>query len=55
MGAKAAATLAYALALAWDPDFTKLTPAEAAQLRDAEKDRANAISLDDLMAEFRNS
>jgi hypothetical protein len=33
-------TLAYELirklVLAWDPDFTKLTAAEAAQLRDAE-------------------
>lgn len=55
MGAKTAQSLAYELVLAWDPDFTKLTPAEAAQLRDAEKDRANAISLDDLMAEFRNN
>ena len=34
-------TLAYELirklVLAWDPDFTKLTAEEAAQLRDAEK------------------
>ena len=52
-------TLAYELVrrivLAWDPDFTKLTPAEAAELHDAENDRANAISLDDLMAEFKKN
>lgn len=40
------------LVLAWDPDFTKLTPSEAAELREAEQDR-DGISLEEYMREMR--
>ena len=38
------------LVLAWDPDFTKLTPAEAEQLEQAraEYERGEFVRLDDL-------
>lgn len=36
------------LVLAWDPDFTKLTPAEAAELSEAEKDDA-PMTLEEYM------
>lgn len=36
------------LVLAWDPDFTKLTPSEAAELAEAEKDDA-PMTLDEYM------
>lgn len=36
------------LVLAWDPDFTKLTPSEAAELAEAEKDEA-PMTLDEYM------
>jgi len=38
------------MVLAWDPDFTKVTPAEAARLEAAERQIMNGetISLDEL-------
>ena len=33
---------------AWDPDFTKLTPSEAAKIAEAEKDDA-PVTLDEYM------
>lgn len=38
------------LVLAWDPDFTKVTPEEAARLRAAEKDikQNGTVSHDDI-------
>ena len=38
------------LTLAWDPDFTKLTPAEAAVLREAEAqiERGETVSDDEI-------
>lgn len=36
------------LVLAWDPDFTKLTPAEAAELSEAENDDA-PLTLEEYM------
>ena len=37
------------LVLAWDPDFTKLTPSEAAELAEAEFDE-NPMTLEEYMA-----
>lgn len=37
------------LVLAWDPDFTKTTPAEEAAIQEAEND-TERISLEDLRA-----
>lgn len=37
------------LVLAWDPDFTKTTPAEEATIQEAEND-TERISLEDLRA-----
>ena len=36
------------LVLAWDPDFTKLTPSEAAKIAEAEKDDA-PVTLNEYM------
>ena len=36
------------LVLAWDPDFTKLTPSEAAELAEAELDE-NPMTLEEYM------
>ena len=35
------------LVLAWDPDFTKLTPAERARLEEAEND-PETVSIDEI-------
>lgn len=38
------------LLLAWDPDFTKVTPEEAAQLEEAERnfDKGEIVSMDEI-------
>ena len=38
------------LVLAWDPDFTKVTPAEAAELEEAEREfeRGETVSHDEI-------
>lgn len=38
------------LLLAWDPDYTKVTPAEAAQLEEAERNIENGetVSMDEI-------
>ncbi|WP_294366210.1 hypothetical protein [uncultured Ruminococcus sp.] len=38
------------LLLAWDPDFTKVTPEEAAQLEEAERnfDKGETVSMDEI-------
>ncbi|MEE0023598.1 hypothetical protein [Ruminococcus sp.] len=38
------------LLLAWDPDFTKVTPEEAAQLEKAERnfDKGETVSMDEI-------
>ncbi len=40
-----------AMVLHWDPDFTKLTPSEAARLAEAEAD-PETVSLEDVMREL---
>ncbi len=35
----------HALVLAWDPDFTKLTPSEKAELEQAEREFANGETI----------
>lgn len=38
------------LLLAWDPDFTRVTPEEAAQLEEAERsfDKGETVSIDEI-------
>ena len=38
------------LVLAWDPDFTKLTPAEYARLKESERDleQGHTVKMDDI-------
>ena len=38
------------LLLAWDPDFTKVTPEEAVQLEEAERnfDKGETVSMDEI-------
>ena len=38
------------LVLAWDPDFTKLTPAEYARLKESERDleEGHTVKMDDI-------
>lgn len=38
------------LLLAWDPDFTKVTPEKAAQLEEAERnfDKGETVSMDEI-------
>ncbi|MDO5377087.1 MAG: hypothetical protein Q4G52_02025 [Clostridia bacterium] len=51
MGKGLAYDLLKTMVLHWDPDFTKLTPSEAAQLEEAEAD-PETVSLDEVMREI---